>query len=102
MLAVSGDDAVTAKKFRESLKAPYPFVSDDRGVLMKQFDVKYPLVTVARRVTFVIGAGRKVLAVQEGADALDPAGAVTACSLEKPKALQFLVGPDGGSGAPSP
>lgn len=98
MIAVSGDDAVTAKKFRVSLKAPFPFVSDEAGALMRQFDVKYPLVTVAKRVTFVLGQGRKVLAVQEGADAIDPAVAVTACSLEKPKALQFLVGgSDGGS-----
>lgn len=96
MLAVSGDDAATAKKFRESLKAPYPFVSDERGALMRQFDVKYPLVTVARRITFVIGQGRKVLAIQEGADAIDPSVAVSACSLEKPKALQFFAG-DGGT-----
>lgn len=97
-MAVSGDDAETAKKFRDSLKAPYSFVSDDTGALMRRFDVKYPLVTVAKRITFVIGPGRKVLAIQEGSDAIDPSSTVTACSLEKPKALQFFAPvKDGGS-----
>lgn len=96
MLAVSVDDAATARKFRDSLKAPYSFVSDESGALIRRYDVKVPLLTLAKRVTFVIGAGRKVLAVQEGADALDPSGAVTACSLEKPRGLQILLGRDGG------
>jgi peroxiredoxin len=90
VIAVSGDDAETAKKFRDSLKAPFSFVSDESGALMRRYDVKYPIVTVARRVTFVIGPQRKVLAIQEGSDALDPSAAVTSCSLEKPKALQFF------------
>lgn len=96
VLAVSGDDGPTAIKFRESLKAPYPFVSDKDGVLMKLFDVKYPIFTVARRVTFVIGRERRVLAIQSGSDAIDPSAAVTSCSLEKPKALQYLAPPDAG------
>jgi peroxiredoxin Q/BCP len=96
VIAVSGDSVDTARRFRDSLKAPYSFVSDEAGVLMRAFDVKLPLLTLARRVTFVIGAGRKVLAIQEGSDAMDPSGAVSACSLEKPKALQFLTPKDGG------
>lgn len=90
MIAISGDDEKTARAFKESLKAPFPFVSDSTGALMRRFDVKYPLVTVAKRVTFVIGPGRKVMAVQSGSDAIDPSVAVTACSLERPKALEFF------------
>lgn len=90
MIAISGDDAVTARAFRDSLKAPYSFVSDAQGALMRRFEVKYPLFTISKRITFVVGAGRKVLAVQEGSDAIDPSGAVTACSLERPRALQFF------------
>lgn len=92
MIAVSGDDVETAKKFRDSLKAPFPFVSDADGVLMKRFDVKYPIITTAKRVTFVIGAGRKVLAMQDGSDAIEPSAAVSACSLQKPKGLDVLTG----------
>lgn len=96
MIAVSGDDRETAKKFRDSLQAPFPFVSDTDGALMKAFDVKYPIITTAKRVTFVIGEKRKVLAIQEGGDAIDPSGVVTSCSLQKPKALELIVPRDGG------
>ena len=98
MIAVSTDGVDTQKRFRESLKAPYSFVADPDAVLVKAFDVKVFIFTIARRVTFVIGKGRKVLSVSEGSDALDPSGAVTACSLKPPEALQFLTGdPDGGT-----
>ena len=97
MIALSTDDAETARKFRASLKAPYAFVADPEAVLVRSFDVKVPIFTIARRITFVIGQGRKVLAIQEGSDAIDPSAAVTSCSLEKPRGLQYLVGAkDGG------
>jgi hypothetical protein len=68
---------------------------------VKAYDVKMFLLTVASRVTFVVGPGRKVLAIQEGGDAIDPSGAVTACSLKPPKALEFVTGQaDGGAPAP--
>jgi hypothetical protein len=54
------------------------------------------ILSLANRITFVIGADRKVLAIQEGGAALDPSGAVTACSLKPPKALELLTG-DAGS-----
>ncbi len=98
MIAVSTDGVDTQKRFRESLKAPYSFVADPDAVLVKAFDVKVFIFTIARRVTFVIGSGRKVLSVSEGSDALDPSGAVTACSLKPPEALKFVTGdPDGGT-----
>lgn len=92
MIAISTDDAETSKRFRDSLKAPYHFVADDQAKVVKLFDVKAFLFTIAKRVTFVIGPGRKVLSVQEGSDAIDPSGAVTACSLKPPEALKFMTG----------
>jgi thioredoxin-dependent peroxiredoxin len=100
VIALSTDDADTARKFRASLKAPYSFVADPDAALVRSFDVKTPIFTIARRITFVIGQGRKVLAIQEGSDALDPSGAVGACSLEKPKALQYLIPQKAGGAAP--
>lgn len=93
MIAISTDDAETSKRFRESLKAPYHFVADEQATVVKRFDVKMFILTLARRVTFVVGPGRKILSVQEGSEALDPSGAVTACSLKPPEALKF-VAPD--------
>lgn len=67
------------KKFKASLTADYPFIADPEGQLLKLFDVKYPLFTVAKRITFVIGKDRKVLKVFEGSNALDPNHAINAC-----------------------
>jgi hypothetical protein len=43
--------------------------------------VKTPLITFAKRYTFVIGKERKVLHVDSGGDAIDTTGAMQACSL---------------------
>lgn len=78
------DDAETLKKFKESLKAPFAFVADPDGKVVKAYDVKTPVVSFAQRYTFVIGEGRKILKMESGSDAIDPAGAVAACPLRKP------------------
>jgi thioredoxin-dependent peroxiredoxin len=78
------DDAATLKKFKESLKAPFAFVADPEGKVVKAYDVKTPVVSFAQRYTFVIGEGRKILKVETGKDAIDPEGAVVACPLRKP------------------
>lgn len=91
IIAVSTDDAPTARRFRDSLKAPYHFVADPKAELTKLFDVKTFLLPLAKRVTFVIGPGRKVLAVQEGGDAVDPSGAVSACSMRAAAAVDLVT-----------
>lgn len=96
MIAISTDDADTSRKFKASLKAPYHFVADPDAKVVKAYDVKTPIVTFAKRVTFVVGPGRKILAIQEGSDAIDPSGAVTACSLKPPEAMKYVTG-DGGT-----
>ncbi len=78
------DDAVELKKFKESLKAPFPFIADPEGKVVKQYDVKTPVVGFAQRYTFVIGEDRKILKVESGKDAIDPNGAIVACPLRKP------------------
>ncbi|GMU59518.1 MAG: hypothetical protein AMXMBFR34_12810 [Myxococcaceae bacterium] len=97
MIAISTDDRETSARFRESLKAPYHFIADEDGKLVRQFDVKTPIVNYAKRTTFVVGPGRKILAIQEGGDAIDPSGAVAACSLKPPEAMKYVTGGDGGA-----
>ena len=59
MIAISTDDVETSKRFRDSLKAPYHFVADEKATVVKLFDVKVFIFTLARRVTFVVGPGLK-------------------------------------------
>ncbi len=88
VLAVSMDNVATLKRFKTELKASFHFVADPDGKLVKLFDAKMPVVPVASRVTYVIGSGRKVLAIQKGSDAIEPEGAVQACAMHR----------DGGTG----
>lgn len=81
VLAVSMDDAETMRRFKQSLAAPFTFVPDPEGALVRLFDVKLPLLSLPRRVTFVIGEGRRVLKVEAGKDAADPGGAIGGCAL---------------------
>ena len=73
-------------KFKESLKAQFPFIPDPDAKLTKLYDVKVPVMSLANRYTFVIGEDRKVLKVESGKDAIDPNGAIVSCPLRKPKA----------------
>lgn len=84
MVAISTDDVETMKKFKESLKAPFSFVADPDAKVTKLYDVKMPVMTVANRVTFVVGEDGKVTDVKSGSDAIDPAGTLQACPLHKP------------------
>jgi peroxiredoxin Q/BCP len=86
VLAVSTDDAATLRRFRESLGSKDTFVSDEEGTLARLYDVKWPVLKVAGRVTFVIGEGRRILKVQDGNEAIHPEAAVAACPLRKKKA----------------
>ena len=78
------DDNETQKKFKAELKAPFIFIADPKGEIVKKYDVKMPVVSVANRVTFVIGQDGKVAEIQKGSDAIDPSGAIVACPLHKP------------------
>ena len=75
------DDAKTLARFKAELKAPFSFASDEKGALVKAYDVKMPVMSLAQRYTFVIGEGRKILKIESGNDAIDPNGAVESCPL---------------------
>ena len=81
VLAVSMDDAETMRRFKQTLGAPFTFVPDPDGALVRLFDVKMPLISLPRRFTFVIGEGRRILKVEAGKDAADPGGAIGSCSI---------------------
>ena len=84
MLAVSMDDRETMARFKKELNAPFPFVADPEGKLAAMYGVKGE--KMAARKTFVIGEGRKVLAIEEGSAAIDPDESIAACPLRKRKA----------------
>ena len=61
LAGVSTDDAGTQCKFAESLAAPFPMLADPEGEIARAYDVRWPLIGLAKRVTYVLGPQRVVL-----------------------------------------
>lgn len=82
VLGVSLDSLETQTKFADSLKLPFPLLSDKGGKAAKAYGVKGLLW--ANRTTFVINEEGRITAIFEGKDAVDPAAAVAACKSKSP------------------
>jgi peroxiredoxin Q/BCP len=83
VLGVSTDDLETQTRFAESLKLPFPLLADPRAEAAKAYGVANA-GGYANRVTFVIGGDGKIRQVFEGKDAIDPSGALGACTRPAP------------------
>lgn len=58
-------------------------LSDYKRVVTKQFGVLNEQSFLANRTTFVMDMDGKIISIEEGNSAIDPTGAVTACSRLK-------------------
>jgi peroxiredoxin Q/BCP len=83
VLAISSDDAVTLLKFRTKYGRDIAFVSDPKGALIERYGVKTPVITLAKRTTFVIDQSGVIRAVQTGGDAIDVRNALRALQTLK-------------------
>jgi thioredoxin-dependent peroxiredoxin len=81
VLGISRDTLDVQKKFAESLSLPFPLLADPDGTVSKAYGVD--MGQYAARVTFVIGPDGVVKQVIEGKEAIDPAGALAACTRAK-------------------
>ncbi len=83
MLAISGDFIATLNHWSKELNADFPMLSDYKREVMKQYGVLGEKSYLANRTTFVIDQDGKIVSIEEGNSAIDPTGAVTACSRLK-------------------
>jgi len=83
VVAISMDDRETLARFKKELNAPFPFIPDPEGKVAALFGVKGE--KTADRKSFVVGEGRKVLAIESGMFAIDPDESIAACPLRKQK-----------------
>ena len=82
VLAISGDFIATLNHWSKELNAEFPMLSDYKRDVMKLYGVLGPSY-LASRTTFVIDTQGKIVSIEEGSSAIDPTGAVTACSRLK-------------------
>ena len=67
--------------FRREIGAEFAFISDPKGEIIRQYGVKTPLVTFAKRYTFIIGKELEILHIDSGSKSIDTSNALQACSL---------------------
>jgi peroxiredoxin len=82
-LAISGDFIATLNHWSKELNAEFPMLSDYRREVMKKYDVLGETSYLANRTTFIVDMDGKIVEIIEGSSAIDPTGAVTACSRLK-------------------
>ena len=60
MIGVSRDPQATSDRFQASLGLPFTLVGDPEERIIKAYGVRWPIVGLTQRVTYVIGRNRKV------------------------------------------
>jgi peroxiredoxin len=63
VVGVSTDKSETQCRFAEAVKAGFPLIADPDGEIARAYGVRWPILGWARRVTFVVGEGRRIDAV---------------------------------------
>ena len=86
VFGVSVDSTWANKAFREQVGLDFPILSDFKKDYARQLGILDENSGVARRTTFVVDAAGILQHIDQGGAAMDPAGAVGACSLIKKKA----------------
>lgn len=83
VVGISVDDVAKQKKFKDENQLPFPLLSDEGGKVAKKYGGTVPLLGFAHRATFVVERDGTVKEIVTGNDAIDPGGAINACSLPR-------------------
>jgi thioredoxin-dependent peroxiredoxin len=60
VVGVSRDPQETSDRFRESLSLPFPLVGDPDETILRAYKVRWPILGLARRVTYLVAKNRAV------------------------------------------
>ena len=61
ILGVSTDDGPTQCRFADFMRAPFPLIADPKAEITSAYGVRWPILKLAKRVTFVIGPSQIIL-----------------------------------------
>ncbi len=80
VFGISTDPLQTNKEFAASLNLEFAILSDTDGTVSRAYDNLMEERMMSGRTTYVIGKDGNIAHVETGGDAIDPAGAASACS----------------------
>lgn len=69
VIGVSHDSVESHKKFADEYKLNFTLLADPDGKIIKAYDVKMPMMSMSKRVSFLIGLDGKIVHVT---DAMNP------------------------------
>lgn len=71
MVGVSADNQETSERFRADLDLPFPLVGDPDATIISSYGVKWPILKIASRVTFIIERDGTIVAAHKSARDID-------------------------------
>lgn len=77
VVGISTDDVDTLRRFRESVGAPFPMLSDEGGKVAGLYTGTR--MGLANRSTFVVAQDGTIARITSGGDAVDPSGDIASC-----------------------
>ena len=83
MVGISTDSVENQKKFKDQYKLPDALLSDAEGKVVDQYSGRIPVVGLANRATYVVGADGLIKEIVTGSAAIDPNSAIAACPMHK-------------------
>lgn len=81
-MGISVNSREKNRKFAESLGVAFPILSDEDKTVSRAYGTLIPIIRLASRATFVIDKQGMIREVIKGGEAIDPTGALGACSLQ--------------------
>jgi peroxiredoxin len=60
VVGVSPDPQEVSDRFRDGLQLPFPLVGDPEGTITKAYRVRWPVIGLVKRVTYVIGPHKEI------------------------------------------
>ena len=60
VVGISTDGAETLDRFRRERELPFALVSDAAGRIARAYGARWPILGLARRVTYLVGRDRRV------------------------------------------
>ena len=80
-MGISVDSAPANARFAEDIKVTFPLLSDFKRTTVRDYGVFNEERGFGTRATFVLDKEGIIRHIEQGSTAIDPAGAVQACSI---------------------